>query len=260
MLSYQHLVEVAKNAAAAAARFLAATTPPAPAEWEAKSPRDFVTAVDRGAEEMIRALLLAAEPGSRVLGEELSPDAALSGLVWVVDPLDGTTNFLHRFPAWGVSIGIAVDGELVGGVVHDVPSGHVSHASKGAGAWQDGRRLAVSAIREPAAALIGTGFPFKEMDAADRYLRQFRRVMAATSGIRRPGSAALDLVSVASGAFDGFWELRLAPWDVAAGIVLVREAGGRVTDLDGREAAVAHSAIVAGNPWIHEWLLASLRD
>ena len=260
MLSYQHLVDVAKGAAAAAARFLAATSPPGPADWEAKSPRDFVTGVDRRAEEIIREALLAAEPGSRVLGEELSPEAALGGLVWVVDPLDGTTNFLHRFPAWGVSIGIAVDGELVGGVVHDVPRNVVSHASKGAGAWQEGRRLSVSAIHDPAAALIGTGFPFKDMDVADRYLRQFRRVMAATSGIRRPGSAALDLVSVASGAFDGFWELKLAPWDVSAGIVLVREAGGVVTDFEGRDVGVAHSAIVAGNPRIHEWLLRQMAD
>lgn len=258
MLSYQHLVDAARDAAGAAARFLADTPVPDPGLWETKSPRDFVTTIDRAAEELIRDRLLRSEPKSRILGEELSPGEATDGLVWVVDPLDGTTNFLHRFPAWGVSIGVAVDGRLVGGVVHDVPRGVVYHASLGGGAWAGTARLAVSSIRDPALALIGTGFPFKEMDGAESYLAQFRRVMAATSGIRRPGSAALDLASVASGAFDGFWEARLAPWDVAAGIVLVREAGGRVTDLGGKDIGVAHGAVVAGNPAIHGWLLRTL--
>jgi myo-inositol-1(or 4)-monophosphatase len=258
MLSYQHLVDVARDAAAAAARFLAETPVPDPATWESKSPRDFVTGVDRRAEEIIRDHLGRAEPGSRILGEELSPDAATDGLLWIVDPLDGTTNFLHRFPAWGVSIGVAVEGRLVGGVVHDVPRGVVYHAAEGLGAWAGNARLSVSGIRDPSLALVGTGFPFKEMDGADRYLSQFRRVMGTTSGIRRPGSAALDLASVAAGAFDGFWELRLAPWDVAAGIVLVREAGGRVTDVEGREVGVQAGAIVAGNPAIHQWLLETL--
>ncbi|HSC58657.1 MAG TPA: inositol monophosphatase family protein [Gemmatimonadales bacterium] len=260
MLSYQHLVDTARAAADAAARVLRSTLPPDPSEWEAKSPRDFVTAVDRAAEEMIRDALLRAEPGSRILGEEFSPDERGAGLLWIVDPLDGTTNYLHGVPAWAVSIGVAVDGELVGGVVHDVPHGVVSHASLGAGAWQGSRRLTVSGIRDPGQALIGTGFPFKDLADADRYLAQFRRVMAATSGIRRPGAASLDLVSVASGTFDGFWELSLAPWDVAAGSVIIREAGGRVTGFDGTDRGIGHGPVVAGNPWIHEWLVTTLRD
>lgn len=260
MLSYQHLVDVARDAAAAAARYLRSAVRPDPSAWEAKSPRDFVTAVDRAAEEIIRAALLGAEPGSRVLGEEFSPDEPVAGLLWIVDPLDGTTNFLHAFPAWAVSIGIAVDGELVGGVVHDGPRDVVSHASRGAGAWQGSRRLHVSSLQDPGQALIGTGFPFKDLADADRYLAQFRRVMAGTSGIRRPGAASLDLVSVAAGAFDGFWELSLAPWDVAAGTAIIREAGGRVTGFDGVDRGIGHGPVVAGNPWIHPWLIDALRD
>ena len=260
MLSYQHLVDVARDAANAAARYLRHATPPDPSDWEAKSPRDFVTSVDRSAEEIIRTALLAAEPGSRVLGEEFSPEEPVAGLLWIVDPLDGTTNFLHGVPAWAVSIGVAVDGELVGGVVHDVPRDIVSHAGRGTGAWQGSRRLHVSALQDPAQALIGTGFPFKDLADADRYLAQFRRVMAGTSGIRRPGAASLDLVSVATGAFDGFWERSLAPWDVAAGSAIIQEAGGRVTGSDGTDRGIGHGPIVAGNPWIHRWLVDTLRD
>ncbi|MFI5234727.1 MAG: inositol monophosphatase family protein [Gemmatimonadales bacterium] len=260
MLSHQHLVGLARTAAQAGARYLAAVERPDAAAWERKSPRDFVTAADRTAEAIIAEVLLAAEPGSAILGEELSPTAMTDGLTWIVDPLDGTTNFLHGFAAWGVSIGVAIDGELVGGVVHDVPRDVVYHAAHGAGAWRGEERISVSAIRDPGLALIGTGFPFKEMADADRYLAQFRKVMAATSGIRRPGAASLDLAGVAMGAFDGFWELMLAPWDVAAGIVLIREAGGRVTSLDGTEPGLRPSGIVAGNPWIHQWLIDTLRD
>jgi myo-inositol-1(or 4)-monophosphatase len=230
--------------------------PPPPAEaWEAKSPRDWVTDVDRRAEALVREVLAAETPGARVVGEELGPELAREGLVWIVDPLDGTTNFLHGFPAYAVSVAAAVDGELVAGVVHEVPHDRVYHAAAGHGAWCGDRRLEVSRLSDPAGALIGTGFPFRDLSRADEYLAQFRRVMAGTSGLRRPGSAALDLASVAAGAFDGFWELMLAPWDIAAGIVLVREAGGVVTDLAGREIGAEHTGVVAGNPAMHRWLL-----
>ena len=144
-------------------------------------------------------------PESRILGEELSPTGAMDGLVWVVDPLDGTTNFLHGVPVWAVSIGAAKDGELLAGVVLDVPHGRRYGASKGGGAWEwgDGRRPSpasdVSRIADPAQALIGTGFPFKDMDRIGEYQRQFAAVAAGTSGMRRPGAASLDLVDVAAG-------------------------------------------------------------
>jgi myo-inositol-1(or 4)-monophosphatase len=229
--------------------------PADPASWVRKGPANFVTEVDRTAEELIRGVLLIGEPGSTVVGEELSPDVVTRGLVWIVDPLDGTTNFLHGVPAYAVSIAAAVDGVLEVGVVLELPSLRTFRASRGGGAWLGEQRLRVSAITSPADALIGTGFPFTDFTTLDQYMAQLRRVMQATSGVRRPGAAALDLASVAAGSFDGFWEQRLSAWDIAAGIVLVREAGGLVTDFAGRDLGVEHSSVVAGNPAIHQWLL-----
>jgi myo-inositol-1(or 4)-monophosphatase len=211
--------------------------------------------VDRTAERMIAEVLLAAEPGSRIVGEELTPGMVTEGLVWIVDPLDGTTNFLHGFPSYAVSIGAALDGVIQAGVVMQVPQGQIYAASRGGGAWWGEQRLSVSPIRDPEFALIGTGFPFKDATTLPEYLRQFERVAAKVSGIRRPGSAALDLADVAAGRFDAFWEQQLSAWDIAAGTLLIREAGGVVTDLHGREVGIEHSGIVAGNPHMHEWLL-----
>ena len=176
------------------------------------------------------------------------------GLVWVVDPLDGTTNFLHGVPAYAVSIAAAVDGVLEVGVVVHVPHAETYRAWRGGGAWLGERQLAVSAITEPDAALIGTGFPFRDTDRLDQYLEQFRRVATRTSGIRRPGSAALDLADVAAGRIEAFWEQRLSAWDIAAGTLIVREAGGVVTDFAGRDVGVEHTGVVAGNPTMHAWL------
>lgn len=229
-----------------------------PERWSEKGRADFVTEVDREAERLIAQALTEAAPESRVVGEELTPGALPSGLVWVVDPLDGTTNFLHRFPFYAVSVAAVVDGDAVAGVVQHVPPGIRYHATRGGGAWQDRTRLHVSTIREPKHALVGTGFPFKHVELLPRYQRQFAAVLERSAGIRRPGSAALDLCDVAAGRFDGFWELMLAPWDVAAGTLLVREAGGIVTDLDGDGAVLRHGPIVAGNPAIHGWLLSIL--
>ena len=226
-----------------------------PSEWGEKRRADFVTEVDVAAERLIAATLLGAVPESSVVGEELSPDAEPSGLVWIVDPLDGTTNFLHRFPTYAVSIAAALDGEILVGVVHHVPADIRYHAVRGGGAWQNGTRLTVSAIAEPRQALIGTGFPYSEMGQIPLYQRQFAAVIAGSGGLRRPGSAALDLCDVAAGRFDGFWELALSPWDVAAGALLVREAGGLITDHDGRpDVSRRRGSIVAGNPTIYAWL------
>lgn len=259
MLSPIDLLDRAVSAARRAGAFLSSVGPPPdPAAWGVKGQRDFVTEVDRESERLIAEDLLGAVPGSRMLGEELSPSGPVEGLTWIVDPLDGTTNFLHGVPIWAVSIGVAVDGALVAGVVHDVPRGALYRAALGHGAWEGDRRLKVSAIDDPALALIGTGFPFKEVGRLAEYQRQFAAVASATSGIRRPGAASLDLVDVAAGRFDGFWELELAPWDIAAGIVLVREAGGVVTDFSGRAVGAERTAVMAGNPAIHAWLARAL--
>ena len=258
-MSALDLLHLAKSAAEAAAGYLRGVERPAdPAAWGHKGARDFVTEVDHTAERIVADILLAAEPGSRVVGEELSPEVVRDGLVWIVDPLDGTTNFLHDFPAYAVSIAAAVDGDLQAGVVVQVPRREVYAASKGGGAWQGDRRLAVSTIADPAFALIGTGFPFKDTSRLDEYQAQFSRVAARTSGIRRPGSAALDLADVAAGRFDAFWEQRLSAWDLAAGALLVREAGGVVTDFEGRHVGAEHTALCAGNPAMHAWLLRTI--
>lgn len=243
-------------AATAGASYLrSATRPQGPAAWTAKDERDYVTHVDRTSEEHIRAVLQAATPAARIVGEELSPAIVTSGLVWIVDPLDGTTNFLHGVPIWAVSIAAAVDGVLEAGVVFDIPAEACFTAARGHGATLGTERLRVSTITRPEHALVGTGFPFRDVSRIDDYLAQFKRIASATSGIRRPGAAAVDLAWVAAGRFDGFWEQSLAPWDIAAGTLLVREAGGIVTDQAGNDNLLRHTAIVAGNPDIHRWLL-----
>jgi len=236
-----------------------ALPPVRPTAWESKGHHDWVTEVDRHAERLIREVLERGAPGSTVVGEELNPEAVGGGLTWIVDPLDGTTNFLHGYPQYAVSIAAALDGVLEAAVILDVPRECLYGAVRGKGAWLGDTRLFVSAITEPSHALLGTGYPFKHLEELERYLDQFRRVLPATSGVRRAGSAALDLADVAAGRLDGFWELMLAPWDIAAGMLLVREAGGVVTDLAGADAKLGHTAVVAGNPAMHRWLLEQVR-
>jgi myo-inositol-1(or 4)-monophosphatase len=232
--------------------------PSDPRGWSLKGARDFVTDVDRTAERLISDTLLAGEPDAQVVGEELQPRLVTAGLVWIVDPLDGTTNFLHDFPWYAVSIAAALDGVLQAGVVVQVPRNEIYTATAGGGAWLGQRRLEVSSILDPGFSLIGTGFPFKEGSDLSEYQRQFARVARSVSGIRRPGSAALDLVDVAAGRFDGFWEQQLSAWDIAAGTLLIREAGGVVTDFSGRHIGIEHTGVVAGNPALHRWLVATL--
>lgn len=262
MIDRQQLLDVASAAASAAASIIRARAHDARSiPWEVKSHSDFVTEVDTAAEHAIRDVIASRLPHASILGEELSPGAAVRGVTFVVDPLDGTTNFLHGFAAYAVSIGVAVDGALECGVVLDVPNDVRYSAIRGAGAWRDDERISVSSIADPSRALIGTGFPFKHLTRLETYQRQFAAIVRATSGIRRPGAAALDLASVATGAFDGFWELSLAPWDIAAGVLIVREAGGVVTDLEGNEiSGLTHGPVLAASRVMHEWLLSTLRS
>ena len=227
--------------------------------WREKSATDFVSEIDESAEARILAVLRRHVPGAAVLAEESASTLAAArrerGVTFVVDPLDGTTNFLHGVLEYAVSIAALVDNDLVAGVVLHVPRNEWYTATRGGGAWCDGRRLGVSIISAPDRALFATGFPFQGGDDVAGYLRQMERLMTNTAGLRRPGSAALDLAGVACGRFEGFWENRLSPWDIAAGILLVREAGGIVTDLAGAPCPVDITSVVAANPLMHAWLL-----
>ena len=228
--------------------------------WETKGHSDFVSEVDKASEREIVGVVARRLPDASVLGEELSPTAiAGKGIVVIADPLDGTTNFLHGYPEYSVSVAIARNGILCAGVVLNVARGEEFTARKDGGAFLNGKRIRVSSLREPGRSLIGTGFPFKNIEELPAYLKQFSLVMRGTAGIRRAGSAALDLANVACGRFDAFWELVLAPWDVAAGILMVGEAGGIVTDLDGHQAELRAGSFVAGNPAMHAWLLQTVR-
>ena len=261
MASVNDLLRTAQAAAEAAGSYLRTVDRPAgPSAWVAKGRADWATEVDRESERIIGAILARDTPGARIIGEELTPAVRTDGLTWIVDPLDGTTNFLHSFPAFAVSIAAAVDGRLEAAAILHVPLNRLTTATRGGGAWEAGHRLSVSTIEDPAHALIGTGFPFRDFERLGEYLGQFRRVVLGSTGIRRPGSAAIDLADVAAGRFEGFWEQRLSAWDIAAGILMVREAGGRVTDRGGRDLGVEHAEVIAGNPAIHRWLLGIMQE
>ncbi len=235
--------------------------------WSEKGASDFVTHVDREAEAAIVDIIRHRFPGHGIMAEEAStagaggwvaPDHA-EGWTWIIDPLDGTTNFLHSYPMYGVSIAASLDGRLQAGLVQNSVTGDVWHATAGGGAFLNGAPIRVSEIHVPGRALIGTGYPFKTIELLPQYLEQFARVVQSTSGIRRAGSAALDLCHVASGYFDAFWELSLQPWDIAAGALIVREAGGIVTTIDGDPDVVRTGSVLAGNPVMHERLTSLVR-
>jgi len=227
--------------------------------WENKGPADFVSQVDRDAERALGDVIRERHPHAVLVAEEGSPKAQIAGLTFVADPLDGTTNFLHGYPWYAVSIAALVDGTQVAAAVLNAANGELFTAAKDAGARRNGQPIAVSTTTDPSRALLGTGFPFKHREGIEPFMMVFPRIMERVAGLRRAGSAALDLCDVACGRFDAFWEYRLAPWDVAAGILIIHEAGGLVTDLDGKPAPVAHGPIVAGNPAMHSWLLAQLQ-
>jgi myo-inositol-1(or 4)-monophosphatase len=249
-------------AAIEAARFIRAREGDrARIEWRAKSLTDFVSDVDTGAERIIRHALTDGYAGALIVGEELSPESSTGAEIsFIVDPLDGTTNFLHGFAEYAVSIAAAVRGEVRAGVIIAIPTNDVFTATRGGGAFRNGEPISVSEIDEPSRALIGTGFPFGAGAPLDVYLRHFAAVAPHTAGMRRPGSAALDLVHVACGQFDAFWELTLKPWDFAAGMLLVREAGGVVTTVAGGEVPLTNTSLLAGNPVMHAWLARTLAD
>ena len=262
-LSNARLLEVALEAAQTAAAAIHDAEPHVHSiVWREKGATDFVSEVDVSAERCILDVIRLRVPDAAVLAEEsastIAPKRQQTGIVFVIDPLDGTTNFLHGYPEYAVSIGVLRDGVLAAGVIIDVPLNEIFTATAGGGAFRNGERMRVSTVDNPHHALFGTGFPFTRREEIAPYLAQLERVMASAGGVRRAGAAALDLASVACGRFEGFWEIRLSPWDIAAGMLLVREAGGRVTTLEGDECPVAKTSVVAASSVMHPWLLDAL--
>jgi myo-inositol-1(or 4)-monophosphatase len=225
-----------------------------------KAPNDFVTEVDRAAERAIIEILLAAYPEHGILAEESGTDFGVkdSDHLWIIDPLDGTTNFIHGFPVYAVSIGLAVKGQVQQAVVYDPSRNDLFYASKGRGAFRNDKRLRVSKRTRMSESLIGTGFPFRKGDNFKRYVQMFEAVMQNCAGLRRPGAAALDLCYVAAGYYDGFFETGLSPWDVAAGSLMITEAGGLVGNFTGEADFLYQREVVAGNPRIYGQLVHTL--
>ncbi len=219
-----------------------------------KSHSDYVSEVDRAAEQTIISTLLEAYPDHAILAEE-SGVQGQSEYVWIIDPLDGTTNFLHGVPQYAVSIALQHNGVLTQGVIYDPTKNDLFTATRGRGAFLNDRRIRVSKRRELADSLIGTGFPYTKFDHLDPYMGILREFMQKTAGLRRPGAAALDLAYTAAGRYDAFFETGLKPWDIAAGCLLITEAGGLVGDMQGGDSFLTSGHVCAGNPKIYEQML-----
>jgi myo-inositol-1(or 4)-monophosphatase len=225
-----------------------------------KQVNDFVTEVDHASEATIIETLLTAYPHHAIWAEESGKTHGTQGsdFVWIIDPLDGTTNFIHGFPVYCVSIALAVKGKMEQAVIYDPTRNDLFTATKGRGAYMNERRMRVSKRTELRQSLIGTGFPFRPGDNFNNYLRMMAEVMQRTAGLRRPGAAALDLAYVAAGFSDGFFETGLSPWDVAAGSLLVTEAGGLIGNFTGESDFLEQKECVAGNPKVYGQLVAIL--
>ncbi|GAB4058400.1 inositol monophosphatase family protein [Uliginosibacterium sediminicola] len=231
-------------------------------EVRTKQANDFVTEVDQAAEAAIIDIIREAYPEHGILAEESghSEGASASEFQWIIDPLDGTTNFIHGFPQYAVSIGIAQNGVVQHAVVYDPNRNELFTASRGKGAFLNDRRIRVAKRTKLQEALIGTGFPYRQFEHIDAYLGIFRELTQKSAGLRRPGAASLDLAYVACGRTDAFFEMGLAPWDMAAGALLVSEAGGLVSDFGGEGEYLESGNVIAGSPKIFGQLLPVIRS
>jgi myo-inositol-1(or 4)-monophosphatase len=232
-----------------------ARVPGTPTASTSKGINDFVTEVDRQAENRIISVIREVYPDHDFQAEETEPRPFTSDYRWIIDPLDGTTNFIHGYPMFAVSVGLSHQGGMKLGVVFDPLRGELFRAEAGEGAFLNDKPIHVSGVRKLDEALLVTGFPFKAQDHLHKYLEIFKELFKASSGIRRAGAASLDMAYVAAGRADGFFELVLSPWDMAAGAVLVSEAGGVVTDFVGGERFMEEGHVVAGHPAIVEQIL-----
>ena len=224
-----------------------------------KSRNDWVSAADRESEKAIISCICDLSPGDSFLGEESGASTGKSDRTWIIDPLDGTSNYLQHFPFWCVSIGLRTGTEMTAGLVYEPLRKIFFTGERGAGAFRDGKRLRVSDQETVEGAFLATGFPFRAQEYVSVYCDIFENVIRIAKGVRRAGSAALDLAYTAAGVFDGFFELHLAPWDVAAGSLLVREAGGVITDFSGGDRWFERGNIVGASPGVHRDLLGLIR-
>jgi len=251
-----HEVEAAVDAARAGAAVLLH-------HWERlgkedadlKARNDWVSLADRDSERAIVSSLRDRFPNDSILGEEGSAIQAGSGRTWIIDPLDGTSNYLQHFPVWSVSIGLRSDDEIIAGVIYEPLREMVYTAERGAGAFRNGRRMRISEQTAVEGSFLATGFPFRAQQYVALYCSIFQDVISISKGVRRAGSAALDLAYTADGVFDGFFELHLAPWDVAAGSLMVTEAGGVVSDFSGGGRWLERGNIVGAPPGVHADLI-----
>ncbi|MEO8276171.1 MAG: inositol monophosphatase family protein [Thermoanaerobaculia bacterium] len=256
-MMHRELLEAARAAAEAGAAVLRRYFRSADLEVRTKAQNDFVTQADHESEAVLVSELLRRFPDHRILAEEGSKNSSASGdYEWVIDPLDGTTNFLQGLPVWAISIACRKGNEILAGVVLDPEGGNLFTAARGGGAFWNGNRMRVSDRPELAGAFLATGYPFRAKAALDAYLAVFRGVFEEARAIRRCGAAALDLAYVAAGVYDGFFEFRLSPWDIAAGSLLIEQAGGVLSDLDGGGAYLETGNVLAGNPGVHAGLVA----
>jgi len=255
------LLATAEAAAAAGAAVLERYFRSGRLEVSVKAANDFVTQADRESEAVLVAEILRRHPSHRILAEEGTLHAgATAEHEWVIDPLDGTTNFLQGLPVWAVSVACRRRGELLAGVVLDPQGGNTFVAARGGGAFWNGRPMRVSTRPALDGAFLATGYPFRAHAALEIYLDLFRAVFRRARAIRRCGAAALDLAYTAAGVYDGFFEFRLSPWDIAAGALLIEEAGGVLSDLDGGAGYLASGNVLAGSPGVHAGLVAAARE
>jgi myo-inositol-1(or 4)-monophosphatase len=221
---------------------------------------DLVTDADLQAERTILGIIGSNFPKDNILAEETGAHDHVSDRTWLVDPLDGTTNFAHRFPFYAVSIGLEVEKEVVLGVVYNPQTKEFFEGVTGRGAFLNKNPIKVSETRLLSESLIGTGFPYDVHENPRRVMALFEKILVTSQGIRRPGAAAIDLCYLAAGRFDGFWEEQLKPWDTAAGIIILKEAGGKFSTISGKPYTPYEDSIVAANPFIHEEMIKVLNS
>ncbi|MBD3374976.1 inositol monophosphatase [candidate division KSB1 bacterium] len=229
------------------------------AHVDTKNPSDFVTHVDKKSEQIIIEVIKSDFPDHKIYAEESAKDTR-GGYRWIIDPLDGTTNYMHGFPVFSVSIALEFDDEIVLGVVFDPTRNELYVAEQGQGSTCNGKKICVSQVQQPELALLVSGFPFRSKKFIDLYQQSFNRLFLKVAGIRRLGSAALDFCHIAAGRSEGFWEIGLSPWDVAAGYVLVKEAGGKITDFVGGPNAIWDGNVIASNGHLHPLISKVVKD